>query len=160
MARTVVARESLYRAELPPVCVVTGRPAESTVRVRFDSLPSWTWILLLFGVLPFLIASWFATERIVGAVPVTREAVTRFHRRRRSSTLALLAGVVGLLYAGWAVAAWALWLAVPLTVAGVAGCIWAYFSFPDGRLVRGGTQVLLVRVHPSFVTAVQEMARP
>jgi hypothetical protein len=136
-----------------------GRPADGTVEVRFDSTPPWTWILLLFGVFPFLIASAFATERVVGEVPVIREAVERFHRRRRSSTMALVAGGIGWVWAAWAQAGWLLWPFVALTVAGVAGWVWAYFSFVDGRPVRGGTHVQLSRVHADFAAAVEVTAR-
>ena len=159
MARTVVPREALYRADLPPICVVTGRPADGTVRARFDSLPSWTWILLLFGVFPFLIASLFATERVVGEVPVVREAVERFHSRRRWGAVTLVAGVAGLMYAAWAPAGWMLWPSVPLTMVGVAACVRASFSLADGRPLRDGTHVQLSRVHPDFVAAVEEQAR-
>jgi hypothetical protein len=159
MASATVSRSALYDGNLPHTCVVTGQPADGTVDVRFNSLPSWTWILLLFGVFPFLIASAFASERVVGAVPVVREAVVRFHRRRRLSTVLLVAGVFGWMYAAWAHVGWLLWPFVALTVAGVAGWVWAYFSFVDGRPVRGGTQVRLSRVHPDFAAAVEEKAR-
>lgn len=159
MASVTVPREALYEGELPGVCVVTGRPADGTVEVRFDSLPPWTWILLLFGVFPFLIASLLATERVVGQVPVVREAVTRYHALRRRSTLVLVVGAVGWMFAASAHVGWLLWPFVALTVAGVAGWVRAYFSFVDGHPVRGGTRVQLRHVHPDFVAAVEVEAR-
>lgn len=43
----------------------------------FTSTPGWTWILLLFGILPFLIAQYFTTQRIVGLVPMSDVALRR-----------------------------------------------------------------------------------
>lgn len=45
--------------------------------------PTWTWILLLFGIFPFLIAQYFATVHVEGIVPmsdVAQRRVTVFNR--------------------------------------------------------------------------------
>jgi hypothetical protein len=38
--------------------------ADGFATIRVSNLPGWTWILLLFGFWPFLIAWYFATRRI------------------------------------------------------------------------------------------------
>lgn len=67
---------------LPPVCAKTGEAADGSATIEFTSTPSWTWILLLFGILPFLIARYFATVRVLGLVPMSDVAL----RRARSFT--------------------------------------------------------------------------
>lgn len=39
--------------------------------------PTWTWILLLFGIFPFLIAQYFATVHVEGIVPMSDVAQRR-----------------------------------------------------------------------------------
>ncbi len=154
MASVYVRREDLYRGDLPPVCVVTGRSADGTVPIRFNSLPDWTWLLLLFGVFPFLIASWFATERVEGEVPIVRTVVERFHRRRRSS-YGLAAPGVALFGVAWlAQAVWVAWIALLTLVAAIAVGVVASRSFIDGRPDRTGVWVEMTRVHPAFVDAL------
>lgn len=138
MASVTVPRSAVGDGGLPETCVVMGQPADGTVEVRSDSLPSWTWALLLVGVLPFLVAPAFASARVEGAVPVIRETVVRFHRRRRLSTVLLVAGGLGWVSAAWADVGW----------------VWTYLSFVDGRPVRGGTHV-----RPSAATIVLRSAR-
>jgi hypothetical protein len=75
--------EDLESGHLPSVCAKTGLPADGFTSVRFSKLPGWTWILLLFGIWPFLIAWYFATRRINGLVPMSALAL----RRVRAFTL-------------------------------------------------------------------------
>lgn len=73
----------LERGTLPPVCAKTGVPTEGWAKIRFSSAPTWTWILLLFVIFPFLIAQYFATVHIEGIVPmsdVAQRRVTVFNR--------------------------------------------------------------------------------
>lgn len=93
MASTWARREDLEAGDLPQVCVTTGAPADGTVVVRFDPTPSWTWTLLLFGIFPFLIATMFAKEHVRGEVPVLRDTVERYHRRRRTGWGLVVLGV-------------------------------------------------------------------
>lgn len=60
-----------------------GRPDAWMGQDRFSSAPTWTWILLLFGIFPFLIAQYFATVHVEGIVPmsdVAQRRVTVFNR--------------------------------------------------------------------------------
>lgn len=73
----------LERGTLPQVCAKTGVPTHGWAKIRFSSAPTWTWILLLFGILPFLIAQYFATVHVEGIVPmsdVAQRRVTVFNR--------------------------------------------------------------------------------
>lgn len=155
MARVWVSREELATGEFPQVCVVTGARADATVPVRFDSLPEWAWVLLLFGLFPFLIATAFATERVAGEVPVVREVVERYHRRRRRSRWLAAGGaalIVGGLLAG---AAWVVGSGVLVVGAGTAVAVVASRGFVDGRPDRTGLWVSLSRVHPGFADALE-----
>ncbi|MDP9185128.1 MAG: hypothetical protein M3O29_05620, partial [Actinomycetota bacterium] len=83
MARAAATVEDLVDGHLPPVCAKTGGPADGFATIVFTSTPGWTWILLLFGILPFLIARYFSSVRIVGLVPMSDVAL----RRGRAFTL-------------------------------------------------------------------------
>jgi hypothetical protein len=77
VARAAAPIEDLQRGTLPPVCAKTGRLADGFATVTFVATPSWTWILLLFGILPFLIARYFARVKVVGHVPMSERALRR-----------------------------------------------------------------------------------
>ena len=77
MARAAATVEDLESGHLPPVCPKTGEPADGFATIVFTSTPEWTWILLLFGIFPFLIARYFTTARIVGLVPMSDVALRR-----------------------------------------------------------------------------------
>jgi hypothetical protein len=83
MARVAARVSDFEQGTLPPVCAKTGVPTDGYTKIRFSSAPTWTWILLLFGIFPFLIAQFFATVRIDAIVPMSEVAqrrVTAFNR--------------------------------------------------------------------------------
>lgn len=153
--KTWIAREHLHTGDLPDVCVVTGEDADGLVSFKFNSLPDWTWILLLFGVFPFLVATMFATEVVQGDVPVRREIVTRYHRRKRQSLLAAAVGIAFLALAMALSQVWLAWTGVAALVVGVGVGVVASLGFIDGRPDRTGLWVKLSRVHPNFVVALE-----
>ena len=153
--KTWVSREDLYTGDLPAVCVVTGEDADGRVSFKFNCLPDWTWILLLFGVFPFLIATLFATEVVRGEVPVRREIVERYHRRKRLSLIAAVVGVVLLALAMGLSQAWLAWTGVAALVVGIVVGTVASLGFIDGHPDRTGLWVKLSRVHPKFVEALE-----
>ena len=77
MARAAARVEDLQAGRLPPVCAKTGEPADGYATIEFTSTPGWTWILLLFGIFPFLIARAFSKTRVVGIVPMSYAALRR-----------------------------------------------------------------------------------
>jgi hypothetical protein len=85
MAHTAATVEDVEAGNLPPVCAKTGEAADVYTEMEFTSTPDWTWILLLFGIFPFLIARYFAKNRVIGLVPMSTVAL----RRARWSTWAV-----------------------------------------------------------------------
>jgi uncharacterized membrane protein len=83
MARVAARAADLEAGTLPPVCAKTGERTDGQVKIQFSSAPTWTWILLLFGIFPFFIAQFFATVRVDGLLPmseVAQERVNRFNK--------------------------------------------------------------------------------
>lgn len=66
---TVWGRE-LASSSLPGVCVVTGVPTDSTARVRFRTVPGWTWVFIIFGLLPVIIIQLLTQKTARGRVPM------------------------------------------------------------------------------------------
>lgn len=156
MAQVRVGAEQLRTGDLPPVCVKTGAPADGTSAVRFEHLPPWTYLLLLAGVLPFLIAWFFARIQLRGHLPATSAVIERYHDLGRHRWLGVGAAVAGPVTAAVAQEPWLL----TLTLAGVA---WLLIiearraaAWVTARPVEGGATVELRRVHPRFVEAVAE----
>lgn len=77
MARTIATVVDLDTGNLPMICAKTGQEADLLAPVEFTNTPPWTWILLLFGFFPWLIARHFATERRVGHLPLSDTALKR-----------------------------------------------------------------------------------
>jgi hypothetical protein len=156
VARVWVHREDLITGDLPPVCVRTGDPTDELVAVRLDSLPEWTWILLLFGVVPFLIAAIFATERVPGRLPMSLRARERRrgHRRRVWAAGAVAFGLF--VVAAVAQTSWPFWFALGALVVVLGSLLGLERSLPSARPDRTGLGVHLRRVHPAFVEAVAQ----
>ncbi len=64
MARAAATVHDLEAGTLLPVCAKTGAAADGSATMEFSATPGWTWMLLLFGVIPFLIAHAFSTVRV------------------------------------------------------------------------------------------------
>ena len=60
MARVRVPTARFKAGDLPAVCAKTGKPADGWLEVEAMRVPSWIFLLLLFGGLPALIALLFA----------------------------------------------------------------------------------------------------
>jgi hypothetical protein len=96
MATVEVAVQDLERRSLPPVCVKTGLPAEVVVAKTYAWVPDWTWILILFGIFPFLIARHFAAHRVTLELPATVE-VDRIRRNPDRTTILICVVAIALL---------------------------------------------------------------
>lgn len=77
MARVAASIGDLEAGTLPPVCAKTGNYADAWATIEFRSTPNWVWIMLLFGIFPFLIADYFAKVRVVGHIPMSSVALQR-----------------------------------------------------------------------------------
>jgi hypothetical protein len=153
MARTMAAVEDLKAGNLPRVCAKTGEPADGYATLEFRSTPGWTWILLLFGILPFLIAHAFATVRFTGILPMSDRALERAQSFRWTYrvifALAVVEVVAALLF-GSEVLAWA---GAAVFFGGLLYfVIGAVVVWPNGRVI--GDWVSLSFVHPRFAEAV------
>lgn len=159
MPTATVSRWSLQQGDLPAVCVKTGEPADGTVSVRFSSLPSWTFLLLLAGIFPFLIALVFANEQIVAQVPIRQPVLDHYHLlTRRASVCAGFAVACGVAAAvsGFA---WMWWVAALGAVAGVAILLQRATGWVRARPVRGTSLIDLDGVSAAFATAVKDQHR-
>ena len=154
MATTQVSYERLVAGELPPVCIKSGALADGLVEARFGRLPPWTFLLLLAGILPFVIALFFAHETIRCQVPVQRHVIERYHRLSRQATVGWavsgVSGIIAVLGVYW------LWM---VAFAGVALVVWSWFQravgWVDAHPVRGTPLVELRRVSPEFAAVVK-----
>lgn len=156
---SVQVSESTFRVvPLPRVCVKTGTPTADLLTIRGSAAPGWSWVMIVFGFLPWLVANLATSKRYAIEVPM-HGAVWRRHRRVRRAALALfVAGVVLAIVAttqGRANSAILLFPAF-VALAVYAGNEW--FNAIGVRLSADGG-LLLTRVHPGFARALLESRR-
>ena len=83
----------LYAGSLPPICVLTGEPAEQRLSVRYTTTPSWVVLLLFLGVVPAIVG-WLLTRRTArGSLPLSARGAAVLSRRHRLALGAILVGV-------------------------------------------------------------------
>jgi len=158
MAHAVASVEDVEDGNLPRVCVKTGEPADGFTTLRFVSSPGWTWILLLFGILPFLIARYFAARRIEGQIPMSDIAIRRTQAFTWTYRIFFVAAVL-LLAIGWLLAeddgATVALIGLSTLVVTIAFyAIGWVFVFPTGQV--SDEFVTLSFVHKRFAEAVDE----
>jgi hypothetical protein len=153
VARTAATVEDLEAGNLPSVCAKTGEPADGYVSIEFTSTPGWTWILLLFGIVPFLIAQYFSRLRVVGILPMSDVALRRA-RSYRWIYRGLFAVGVALFGIGLAMQASAVALSGLAALVGALlfAAVGRPFVWPSGRL--SGEWVWLSFVHARFADEV------
>lgn len=152
MAAVHVPMSAFREGDLPRTCARTGGPADRLASAEASRVPGWTWILLLFGVLPFLVVVFFARERVVGWVPMSDHHLERLHSLRKRRNLALWGAGVALAVGALTGAEPAVWLGVASLLAGVGVGTFAMLLTVGGRPV--GDEVRLTNVHPRFAEAV------
>jgi hypothetical protein len=151
MARVNARVSDLEAGTLPLVCAKTGVPTDGWAKIRFSSAPAWTWILLLFGILPFLIAQYFATVRVEGIVPMSEIAERRVKVFNRLF-IGLVALGLAVIVVGFALDTEAAFILVGLAilVAAIFTMLLAMPSvLPSGQVI--GEWVQLSFVHEIFV---------
>jgi hypothetical protein len=153
MARVAARVSDLEGGSLPPVCAKTGVPTDGHTTIRFSSAPSWTWILLLFGILPFLIAQFFATVRIEAIVPMSEVAQRRVTVFNRLS-IGLIALNLVVIVAGFVLdTQTAILVGLAMLLAVVVVMLLAVpFVLPSGQV--SGEWVQLSAVHERFAAEV------
>jgi len=152
MARIAVRRDAFEQGQFPPVCCKTGRPADAFNPFEFADTPAWTWILIFFGVFPFLIATAFATERFRGVLPISSAAQGRISLIRR---FIWAFGAASVLCFGAGLIRFGSLIPIALAFAGLCLIMLAahWWSMPNANL-DGRDVVVLSNVHTGFVEAI------
>jgi hypothetical protein len=89
----VVPEIAVQTGDLPRICVISGRPTDNFVKMRWSWAPAWTYIFVLAGILPVLVIRYFAGTRSAGFLPIHRDVQ---RKRRRQGVLAVLGFLGGL----------------------------------------------------------------
>jgi hypothetical protein len=159
MASVAVSIGDLEAGNLPALCAKTGAPTANWTRMRLAATPGWTWILILFGIVPYFLASYFATVRVAARVPLQPSVARRLHRLLVAQRMALVGGIAVLLVGSFTgtVALGVIGLAglvggIALTLMGYRGSVGARPGPTPGSLVLTG-------VHPAFAGAVAATPR-
>lgn len=146
--------ESTFRVvPLPAVCVKTGTPTADALTIRGSAAPGWSWAMLVFGFLPWLVANLATSKPYAIEVPM-RAVVWRRHRRVRRAALYLIGTGVALTVAAMFLGSSNPALLLFPTLIGLAfyaGNEW--FNTIGVHLSQDGG-LLLTRVHPGFVRAL------
>ena len=141
--------ESTFRVvDLPKVCVKTGIPTADELTLRGSAAPSWSWFMIVFGFLPWLVASMASSQSYAITVPM-QAAVWRRHRSvRRAAVVLFVVGVALALVATAQGRDNSAFLLLPafLGAAVYAGNEW--FN-TIGVQLSGDGGLLLTRVHPA-----------
>ncbi len=183
--RVQVWASQLAAGDFPPVCAMTGAPAETWRKFRFNSPPAWAvvFVFLICVGIGFFVSiplSYLVSRRTGGRLPLT-------HRSNRLLELPKRAAIAFLALSAvlWIITAVAFtrpydvanpWpqligvvvvnIAILTLVFGVVlleGALLVRFPFGPGAKVmkqmpgQPDRLVELVRVHPAFVAAVREM---
>ena len=152
MAIVEVAVSDLERRTFPPVCAKTGLPAEVVIIKSLVWVPSWTWILLLFGIFPFLIARHFSAHRVTLELPAAVE-VDRIRRNAdRTTILVCVVAIALLVFSSWQQLSALYWLVGVLLLGALVYRTIQHYAHWVGGFLQEET-VVLTRVHPRFVDA-------
>lgn len=149
----------LAGGRLPPVCAKTGEPTDGQVKIRFSSAPGWTWILLFFGIFPFLIAQHYATVHVDSLLPLSDLAQRRVKVFNR-----LFIGLVALgavvVIVGWVLDTEAAVILVGLAMMIASAFVMFLalpFVLPSGAVI--GEWVQLSFVHERFAAELDRFYR-
>jgi hypothetical protein len=180
LGRVQVWASQLWANDFPPVCAMTGRPAETWKKFSFATPPDWAYALLFLiclggiGFVGFVVTIALVSQRASGYLPLTRSSA-------RTATLAfwIPVGILIACPACWlialivgaagnndptanGVAAAFVILGLVCLLAGLVGRLVITRLITPQAKVRtpapGQTDriVELRNVHPAFVTAVQQ----
>ncbi len=165
MANVQVWQSQLVANDFPPVCAMTGAPAEMWRKFTFTNTPAWAFMFGAIGAAAF-------SSRVSGYLPLTRQASQRITRVRWLFAglipLAIVLFVVGGIVSPadgdptrGTIAGLLFLLGFTAILVGIIGILIGrnYFG-PGARIIerRGQPEPLveLRRVHPAFVAAVQQ----
>lgn len=154
-------QSQLAANDFPPVCAMTGRPAETWRRFSFSTAPGWSfWV---GGIL----AAALTARRANGYLPLTKKSANHVRVMTWGAvalipTAVLLWVVAALVQSGTAAFALVVFGAASLLVGVMALAIVRRTYAPRGKVLEpqpGHYQSLveISNVHPAFVTAVQQL---
>jgi hypothetical protein len=178
----MVLASQLSAGDFPPICAMSGAPAETWGKFRFSTPPAWAVVFLLLicaaglGFFVTLPLTYLVSRHATGILPLTRASVRKLSLPLRVGIPVTVVGVVLLLIAFTTVTrnplvGVLLVFAVNLgALALVAGVVLVEIGLQLGQSLIGPrakimrrdpsqTEALveLRRVHPKFVAAVTEM---
>lgn len=156
MARTTVRvpATQLAAGDLPAVCVVSGAPADRRVSMTFRWTPDWTWILLLFGIFPFFIAQYFATQTIPAVLPVASDRLRRYRTQRRQVFVGVIVAVVLVIASVVSELPALAWLGLASLIYSGAALVVVTLGWVAAAPDRVPGHIRLRRVHRSFALQV------
>jgi len=82
LGRVQVWASQLWANDFPPVCAMTGRPAETWKKFNFATPPDWAYALLILiclggiGFVAFAVTIAVVSQRASGYLPLTRSSAT------------------------------------------------------------------------------------
>lgn len=117
---TRVPTDQFRTAQLPPVCIYTGAPADHWMPMSVKSRIGAQWLLLLIGIVAFVIVRAVTIKRAAGFLPINRVELARLTervmsvRKKRSRRLFRAFAIVAVLTAcvgftvgtGWIIYQW------------------------------------------------------
>lgn len=151
---------------LPGVCVVTGEPTADQVRLRTNvsTTSAVWWLLVLLGPIGWLVLLAVINSSrsyVEGWLPYSHAEARRRRAMWRSSLIWFGATIVGLLLLSAGLNSGLLGgVAVVVLVAGLVTLAIRQRGEPLVSLDASGRWVTFNRVHPAFVTAVEEQYVP
>jgi hypothetical protein len=178
--RIHIQASQLEANDFPPVCAMTGRPAETWRKFRFYTPPAWFhWLVLSFGTclctigIALYLIAWFVwAPKASGYLPLTRGSALRLNAALWISIglwpLAVVLMAVGLAVGNTLepvrsqIGLWILIAGGVTLVSAVAALFVRPLFGPGARvhkteLIQSARLVELKRLHPVFVEAVKHM---
>jgi len=159
--------DDFERGRLPAVCALSGQPSDGAYTETLRSPVGGQYLLLLFGVVPFLIVRYVTRKEAKGKIPVTRAAFASLEaqaKERRWRAFLLVGGGIAAWFLGAIVVADipALgWVVIAVgTVAFLAGIVYdARTPLLRGHVEASGRWVVIENAHPAFAAAVADQVR-
>lgn len=76
--------DAFERDRLPEICILSGEPTGDRLKSKVSSRPDVLW-LLLFGIVPYVIARAILTKTVSGTLPVSEDVYIVIKARRRKA---------------------------------------------------------------------------
>jgi hypothetical protein len=142
---------------LPAVCAKTGVPCDVPVKDTLRVVPRWVSALAVLAVVPYFVARAYTSRRIEAVLPVAPDRLDRIRRLVRSAWVALVLAAAGFSAALFGAGV----IGVTAFIAGLAGYLLIVYAgdqmWVGARPSRRDDVVILTRIHPAFVRALDDM---